>query len=418
MSPLPERVSERPVWKALAAHQREAPRPASAAALRGGSGARRAIHGGGDRDLPRLLQEPHRRRDDRPARAPGARVRPARADRRDVPRREDQRHREARRSCTSPCARRAAPSITVDGENVVPRGPRGARPDGRRSPTACGSGAWNGHTGKRIRNVVNIGIGGSDLGPVMAYEALRHYSDRSLDVPLRVERRRHGLRGGDPRSRSRGDALHRLVEDVHDPGDHDERAHRARLVARRRSAVTSAPVAAHFVAVSTNAAEVAKFGIDTANMFEFWDWVGGRYSMDSAIGLSTMIAVGPDGVPRACSPASTRWTSTSAPRRSSSNLPVLLGLLTVWYVELLRRRDRRGAAVRPVPEAVPGVPPAAHDGEQRQARDARRVRASTWAHERRSTGASRARTVSTRSTSSSTREPDSSPATSSRSSSR
>ena len=87
-------------------------------------------------------------------------------------------------------------SIVVDGENVVPAGPRGARPDGRRSPTACAAARWKGHTGKRIRNVVNIGIGGSDLGPVMAYEALRHYSERDADVPLRLERRRHRLRRG------------------------------------------------------------------------------------------------------------------------------------------------------------------------------------------------------------------------------
>ena len=108
-------------------------------------------------------------------------------------------------------------------------------------------------------------------------------------------------------------------------------ATRSRLAARGARAATRQAVARHFVAVSTNAAKVAEFGIDTANMFEFWDWVGGRYSMDSAIGLSTMLADRPGRLPRACSTASTRWTSTFAPRPFERNLPVLMGLLTVWY---------------------------------------------------------------------------------------
>ena len=139
------------------------------------------------------------------------------------------------------------------------------------------SGAWTGHTGKRIRTIVNIGIGGSDLGPVMAYEALRHYSATRSNLPLRLERRRHGFRRGHARPRPRRDAVHRGVEDVHHPGDDDQRdtAREWCLPSWRTSGV-----AKHFVAVSTNAAEVAKFGIDTANMFGFWDWVGGRYSMD------------------------------------------------------------------------------------------------------------------------------------------
>ena len=154
-------------------------------------------------------------------------------------------------------------------------------------------GEWSGHTGKPIRNVVNIGIGGSDLGPVMAYEALRHYADARDDLPLRLQRRRHRLRRGDARPRPRGDAVHRLLEDLHHAGDDDQRAHGARVGAGRRCG-DEAAIAKHFVAVSTNAEGVDEFGIDTDNMFGFWDWVGGRYSMDSAIGLSTMLAIGPE----------------------------------------------------------------------------------------------------------------------------
>ena len=131
-------------------------------------------------------------------------------------------------------------------------GPRRARPDGRLRRRASASGAWTGHTGKRIRNVVNIGIGGSDLGPVMAYEALRHYADREPDLPLRLQRRRHRLRRGDARPRPGRDALHRLVEDLHDARDDDERA-RARARGARRALGDERAVAKHFVAVSTNA---------------------------------------------------------------------------------------------------------------------------------------------------------------------
>ena len=116
-------------------------------------------------------------------------------------------------------------SIVVDGENVVPQ-VHAVLDKMADFADRVRSGAWKGHTGKRIRNVINIGIGGSDLGPVMAYEALRHYSDRSADVPLRLERRRHRLRRGDARSRPGGDAVHRLVEDLHDAGDDDQRAQR------------------------------------------------------------------------------------------------------------------------------------------------------------------------------------------------
>ena len=157
------------------------------------------------------------------------------------------------------------------------------------------SGEWKGHTGKRIRNVVNIGIGGSDLGPVMAYEALRDLQRARDDVPLRLERRRHRFRRSDPRSRSGRDAVHRLVEDVHDARDDDQCAH---APATGCSAGPWAATPRRWPSTSSPSRpmpqKVAEFGIDTANMFGFWDWVGGRYSMDSAIGLSTMLAIGPD----------------------------------------------------------------------------------------------------------------------------
>ncbi|MFZ3215017.1 MAG: glucose-6-phosphate isomerase [Candidatus Acidiferrales bacterium] len=219
-------------------------------------------------------------------------------------------------------------SIVVDGENVVPAvhavlDKMGAFCDRVRS------GAWKGHTGKRIRNIVNIGIGGSDLGPVMAYEALRHYSDRSLTF-----RFVSNVDGTD------------FAEAVHDLDATETlfivssktfttletmtNAHSARDWALAGLGGDEQSIAKHFVAVSTNAAEVAKFGIDTANMFGFWDWVGGRYSMDSAIGLSTMLAVGPDNF-RAMLGGFHEMDEHFRTAPFKQNLPVLLGLLAVWY---------------------------------------------------------------------------------------
>ncbi len=156
-------------------------------------------------------------------------------------------------------------------------------------------------------------------------------------------------------------------------------------------------VAKHFVAVSTNAEKVSAFGIDTANMFGFWDWVGGRYSMDSAIGLSTMIAIGPDHF-RAMLDGFHRMDEHFRTAPFEKNLPVLMGLLSVWYTDFFGAADGRGAAVRELPEALPRLPPATDHGEQREARHARRRdgRPTTRA---RSTGASPAPTGSTRSTS-------------------
>ncbi|HUC68919.1 MAG TPA: glucose-6-phosphate isomerase [Stellaceae bacterium] len=191
------------------------------------------------------------------------------------------------------------------------------------------NGAWTGHTGKRIRNVINIGIGGSDLGPVMAYEALKHYSERSMTFRFV--------------SNVDGTDFAEAVVDL-DPAETlfivssktfttletMTNAHSARdwLLAGLKG--NEAAIAKHFVAVSTNAEEVAKFGIDTANMFGFWDWVGGRYSMDSAIGLSTMLAVGADNF-RAMLAGFHEMDEHFRTAPFERNLPVLMGLMAVWY---------------------------------------------------------------------------------------
>jgi glucose-6-phosphate isomerase len=188
-------------------------------------------------------------------------------------------------------------------------------------------GTWRGHTGKRIRNVVNVGIGGSDLGPVMAYEALRFYSDRDLTV-----RFVSNVDGTDFAEATRdldpAETLFIVASKTFTTVETMTNAQTARewsLAALRDERA----VARHFVAVSTNASEVAKFGIDTANMFGFWDWVGGRYSMTSAIGLSTMIAIGPERF-RAMLTGFHAMDEhfRTAPWRD--NLPALLGLLAVW----------------------------------------------------------------------------------------
>jgi glucose-6-phosphate isomerase len=219
-------------------------------------------------------------------------------------------------------------SIVVDGENVVPRvlavlDKMAAFSDQVRS------GAWKGHTGKRIRNVVNIGIGGSDLGPVMAYEALKHYSDRAMT--FRFVSNIDGtdfaeaVRDLDPE-----ETLFIVSSKTFTTLETMTNAHTARAWSLRGLGGDEKSVAKHFVAVSTNAAEVSKFGIDAANMFGFWDWVGGRYSMDSAIGLSTMLAIGPDHF-RAMLDGLHQMDEHFRKAPFQQNLPVLMGLLTVWY---------------------------------------------------------------------------------------
>jgi glucose-6-phosphate isomerase len=190
------------------------------------------------------------------------------------------------------------------------------------------SGAWKGHTGKRIRNVINIGIGGSDLGPVMAYEALRHYSQR--DMSFRFVSNVDGTdfveatRDLDPAETLFIDCSKTFTTLETMTNAHSARAWILAALHDEKA------VAKHFVAVSTNAAEVAKFGIDTDNMFAFWDWVGGRYSMDSAIGLSTMLAIGPENF-RAMLAGFHAMDEHFRTAPFTSNLPVLMGLLTVWY---------------------------------------------------------------------------------------
>jgi glucose-6-phosphate isomerase len=219
-------------------------------------------------------------------------------------------------------------SIQVDGSNVVPQ-VHAVLDKMADFSERVRSGAWKGYTGKPIRNVINIGIGGSDLGPVMAYEALRYYSDRSrkfgfvsnVDATDFAEAV-HGL--------DAAETLFVVSSKTFTTLETMTNAHTARAWFLGSSGGDEKAVAKHFVAVSTNAAEVAKFGIDTANMFEFWDWVGGRYSMDSAIGLSTMLAIGPENF-RAMLSGFHQMDEHFRTAPFERNLPVLLGLLGIWY---------------------------------------------------------------------------------------
>jgi glucose-6-phosphate isomerase len=221
----------------------------------------------------------------------------------------------------------AGTSIVVDGEDVVPEVLAVLERMADFSERVRG-GSWTGHTGRRIRNVVNIGIGGSDLGPVMAYEALRHYSAR--DLTFRFVSNVDGTDFAEAtRDLDPAETLCIVSSKTFTTLETMTNARTARDWCLRAMGDERA-VAKHFVAVSTNAAEVAGFGIDPANMFGFWDWVGGRYSMDSAIGLSTMLAIGPDGFRELL--AGFRAMDDhfrSAP--FERNLAVLMGLLGVWY---------------------------------------------------------------------------------------
>ncbi len=219
-------------------------------------------------------------------------------------------------------------SIVVDGKNVVPE-VHAVLDRMADFANQVRNGAWKGHTGKRIHNVVNVGIGGSDLGPVMAYEALKHYSDRTMTFRFV--------------SNVDGTDFAEAVQDL-DPSETlfiissktfttletmtNAQTARAWLLAGLDG--DEKAIAKHFVAVSTNGPAVAKFGIDTANMFEFWDWVGGRYSMSSAIGLSTMVAIGPDDF-RAMLAGMHEMDEHFRTTPFERNLPVIMGLLAVWY---------------------------------------------------------------------------------------
>ncbi|MEA2528239.1 MAG: glucose-6-phosphate isomerase [Thermomicrobiales bacterium] len=219
--------------------------------------------------------------------------------------------------------------IEVDGENVVPA-VHAVLDKMTDFSNRVSSGAWSGHTGKRIRNVVNIGIGGSDLGPVMAYEALRHYTDRALTF-----RFVSNVDGTDfveaTRDLDPAETLFIVASKTFTTLETMTNARSARAWLLQALG-DEAAVAKHFVAVSTNAKEVAAFGIDIANMFEFWDWVGGRYSMESAIGLSTMIAIGSDNF-RAMLAGFHAMDEHFRTTPFERNLPVLMALLGLWYAD-------------------------------------------------------------------------------------
>ncbi len=219
-------------------------------------------------------------------------------------------------------------SIMVDGENVVPH-VHDVLDKMTGFANRVRDGAWQGHTGKRIRNVVNIGIGGSDLGPVMAYEALRHYSAR--DLTFRFVSNVDGTDFAEAvHDLDATETLFIVSSKTFTTLETMTNAHTARAWALERLGGDAKAIAKHFVAVSTNAEEVSKFGIDTANMFGFWDWVGGRYSMDSAIGLSTMLAVGPENF-RALLAGFHELDEHFRTAPFAHNLPVLMGLLVLWY---------------------------------------------------------------------------------------
>ena len=217
--------------------------------------------------------------------------------------------------------------LVVDGENVVPQ-VYAVLDKMTDFADRIRNGTWKGHTGKRIRNIVNIGIGGSDLGPVMAYEALKHYSDRGLTF-----RFVSNIDGTDfaeaVRDLNPADTLFIVSSKTFTTLETMTNAHSARAWLVAGLGGDAASVAKHFVAVSTNAVEATTFGINPANMFGFWDWVGGRYSMDSAIGLSTMLAIGPEQF-RALLAGFHQMDEHFRTAPFARNLPILMGLLAVW----------------------------------------------------------------------------------------
>ena len=223
-------------------------------------------------------------------------------------------------------------SILVDGEDVVPQ-VHSVLDRMTDFSNLVRGGAWRGHTGKPIRNIVNIGIGGSDLGPVMAYEALKHYSDRAMTFRFvsNVDGTdfAEAIRDLDP-----AETLFIISSKSFTTLETMTNARSARNWSLAGLRGDEESVAKHFVAVSTNAKEVTKFGIDTANMFGFWDWVGGRYSMDSAIGLSTMLAIGPDNF-RAMLGGFREIDEHFRTASFERNIPVLMGLLAIWNTNFI-----------------------------------------------------------------------------------
>jgi glucose-6-phosphate isomerase len=241
-------------------------------------------------------------------------------------------------------------NVLVDGKNVVP-----AVHDVLDKMAAFSnrirSGEWVGHTGKRIRNIINIGIGGSDLGPVMAYEALKHYADRNLTF-----RFVSNIDGADfveaTRDLDPAETLFIVSSKTFTTLETMTNAQTAREWSLKGLGGDPKAVAKHFVAVSTNAEKVSAFGIDTDNMFGFWDWVGGRYSMDSAIGLSTMLAIGPDNF-RSMLDGFHQMDEHFRTAPFDQNLPVLLGLLTLWYTDFF---DAQTIAVLPYEQYLKRFP--------------------------------------------------------------
>ena len=241
-------------------------------------------------------------------------------------------------------------SIVVDGENIVPE-VHAVLDKMAVFSDRVRSGEWKGHTGKPIRNILNIGIGGSDLGPVMAYEALRHYSKRDLTFRFisNVDSTdfAEAVHDLDP-----AETLFVVSSKTFTTLETMTNAESAREWLLNGLGGDKKAVAKHFVAVSTNAAKVSEFGIDTANMFGFWDWVGGRYSMDSAIGLSTMLAIGPANF-RALLDGFHEMDEHFRTTPFERNLPVLMGLLSVWYNDFF---DAQTVAVLPYEQYLKRFP--------------------------------------------------------------
>ena len=240
-------------------------------------------------------------------------------------------------------------SIIVDGEDVVPQ-VHAVLAKMADFSKRLHNGEWKGHTGRPIRNIVNIGIGGSDLGPVMAYEALKHYSKR--DLTFRFVSNIDGTDFAEAtQDLDAEETLFIISSKTFTTLETMTNAHTARDWALK-ALKHPAAVARHFVAVSTNAGEVAKFGIDTANMFEFWDWVGGRYSMDSAIGLSTMIAIGPENF-YSMLDGFHEMDEHFRTAPFERNLPVLMGMLGIWYNNFF---DTQTVAVLPYEQYLKRFP--------------------------------------------------------------
>jgi len=240
--------------------------------------------------------------------------------------------------------------ILVDGKNVVPE-VHAVLDKMVEFADRVRSGAWKGHTGKRIKNVINIGIGGSDLGPVMAYEALKHYSKR--DMTFRFVSNVDGIDFVEAtRDLNPAETLFIVSSKTFTTLETMTNAGSARDWILAGLGRNKKAVAKHFVAVSTNAGKVSAFGIDTANMFGFWDWVGGRYSMDSAIGLSTMLAVGPANF-RKLLDGFHQMDKHFRTAPFEKNLPVLMGLLSVWYNDFF---DAQTVAVLPYEQYLKRFP--------------------------------------------------------------